>query len=146
MFQEYKNSIVNKKLFFKSLQVKLNFVYIYIYIQDYKTDIEIFIPDLTQAPNCDLIEGLANIEAINNNVDNNKNASSEASGQINRVPIKKNQIVVRQCRNKYKLLSQRTETIRDLKNVDSSANQEKATPYLENYRKRRNRIINKRVK
>lgn len=83
-----------------------------------------------------MIEGLANIEAINNNVNNNKNASSEASGQINKVPIRKNQVVVRQCRNKYKLLSQRTETIRDLKNVDSSANQEESTPYLENYRKR----------
>jgi len=99
-----------------------------IYVQDDKMGTKIFIPDLKEAPNCDLIEELGDVQAISNNVDNNNDASSEASGQINTAPIRKSQRVVLQCTNKYKLLSQRTKTIRDLKNSDSSANKKKSGP------------------
>lgn len=65
-----------------------------IYVRDDKMGTKIFIPNLKEAPNCDLIEELGDVQAISNNVDNNKNASSEASGQMNIAPIRKSQRVV----------------------------------------------------
>jgi hypothetical protein len=51
----------------------------------------------------------------------------------------------RKCEKEYVPLKKRTKTLADLKKQDSTANREKAAPYIKRYEDRRKRIRNQRI-